>query len=101
MTDEDVRRGVEEERERFRREVEGKERRWRRARETGDRSLRYGLRAFGAIGWSIVVPTLLGVALGAWLDGRAGGGLRYTLSLMVAGLLVGFVNAWKWLQSGE
>jgi F0F1-ATPase subunit, putative len=67
----------------------------------GDRTLRHGLRAFGSIGWSIVIPTLLGIAFGGWLDRRFGGGLRYTLSFMVAGLIIGFANAWKWMQSED
>jgi len=98
MTDQERRSAVEEEREEFHREVERKEERARRAREAGDRTIQYGFGAFGVVGWSIVVPTLVGVALGAWLDARAGGGIRYTLSLMTAGLLIGMVNAWNWMQ---
>lgn len=99
MTDEERRQGVEEQREEFHRQVERKEERSRRAKEAGDRSMRYGFRSFGVIGWTIVVPTLLGIAIGAWLDARAGGGIRFTLSLMAAGLIIGMLNAWNWIHS--
>lgn len=101
MADDKLRQSVEEEREQFYRQVERQKQRSRRAREEGDRTIRHGLRAFGVAGWSIVVPTLLGIAVGAWLDGRAGGGLRFTLSLMALGLLVGAANVWKWLHNGS
>lgn len=99
MTDEEHRRGVEDEREEFCRQVERKEERSRRAREAGDQTIRHGFGAFGVVGWSIVVPTLLGIVIGAWLDTRAGGGIRYTLSLMAAGLIIGLVNVWNWIHS--
>lgn len=99
MTDDEQRRAIEEEREQFHREVERKEERSRQAREAGDRTIQHGFRAFGVVGWSIVVPTLIGIAVGAWLDARSGGGIRYTLSLMAAGLLIGIVNVWNWMQN--
>lgn len=98
-TDEQQRRTVEDEREQFHREVERKKERSRRAREEGDRTIQHGLGVFGVVGWSIVVPTLIGIAIGAWLDSRSGAGIRYTLSFMAAGLLVGIVNVWNWLHS--
>ncbi|REJ31927.1 MAG: ATP synthase subunit [Bacillota bacterium] len=98
VTDNDRPSPVEKEREEFHREVERKEERARKAREAGDRTLQYGLGVFGVVGWSIVVPTLIGVAVGAWLDARTGGGIRYTLSLMSAGLILGLVNVWNWMQ---
>src|ERR1700735_4084537 len=30
----------------------------------------FGLGMMGLVGWSVVVPTLLGAALGIWLDNR-------------------------------
>jgi ATP synthase protein I len=34
----------------------------------------FGLGMMGLIGWSVAVPTLLGAALGIWLDNRYPGG---------------------------
>jgi ATP synthase protein I len=52
-----------------------------------------GFGMMGLIGWSIVVPTLLGVILGQWIDSRSNGEHSWTLMLMVAGLSIGCFNA--------
>lgn len=57
----------------------------------------FGLGMIGLIGWSVVVPTLLGVALGLWLDGRYPGTHSWTLALLAAGLAIGCWNAWHWV----
>ncbi|MBO8142472.1 MAG: AtpZ/AtpI family protein [Firmicutes bacterium] len=88
-------------RERFRREVASQEARQRRFRREGVKGFWFGLASFGMVGWSIAVPTLLGVALGLWLDARLGGGTRYTLSLLVAGIVLGGLNVWRWLRLQE
>ncbi|HEX7041297.1 MAG TPA: AtpZ/AtpI family protein [Trueperaceae bacterium] len=69
-----------------------------RSRREERPGLARGLGASGMIGWSIAVPTLVGVALGAWLDGRADAGFSWTLTLMAVGLLVGCANAWYWAR---
>ena len=57
----------------------------------------FGLGMIGLIGWAVVVPTLLGVALGLWLDGRYPGTHSWTLALLAAGLVIGCWNAWHWV----
>ena len=57
----------------------------------------FGLGMMGLIGWSVVVPTLLGAALGVWLDQHYGGTHSWTLALLVAGLAIGCFNAWNWV----
>ncbi|MCC6543592.1 MAG: AtpZ/AtpI family protein [Nitrospirae bacterium] len=57
----------------------------------------FGLGMMGLIGWSVVVPTLLGALLGIWLDKRYPGGHSWTLTLLVAGLVIGCLNAWHWV----
>ena len=57
----------------------------------------FGLGMIGLIGWSVVVPTLLGAALGIWLDKHHPGTYSWTLALLVAGLAIGCVNAWHWV----
>ncbi|MEO6354262.1 MAG: AtpZ/AtpI family protein [Burkholderiaceae bacterium] len=61
----------------------------------------FGLGMMGLIGWSVVVPTLLGAALGIWLDGRYPGGRSWTLALLVAGLVLGCFNAWHWVEKED
>lgn len=60
-----------------------------------------GLGLMGVVGWSVVVPTLLGAALGLWLDGRYPGGRSWTLALLMAGLTLGCLNAWHWVSKEE
>jgi ATP synthase protein I len=61
----------------------------------------FGLGMMGLIGWSVVVPTLLGTALGIWLDERHPGAHSWTLALLVAGLTLGCFNAWHWVAKEE
>ena len=61
----------------------------------------FGLGMMGLIGWSVVVPTLLGAALGLWLDEHHPGPHSWTLALLVAGLVVGCWNAWHWVAQED
>ncbi len=61
----------------------------------------FGLGMMGLIGWSITVPTLIGVALGLWLDKVHPGERSWTLALLVAGLLIGCFNAWHWVDKED
>jgi len=58
----------------------------------------YGLGMFGLIGWSVVVPTILGTVLGIWLDKRFPGKESWTLTFLLIGLIIGCVIAWLWLS---
>ena len=58
----------------------------------------FGLGMMGVIGWSVVVPTLLGAALGVWLDKHYKDLHSWTLTLLIAGLLLGCFNAWYWVD---
>ena len=58
----------------------------------------FGLGMMGLVGWSVVVPTLLGAALGNWLDKHNDGKHSWTLALLVVGLTIGCVNAWHWVD---
>jgi ATP synthase protein I len=61
----------------------------------------FGLGMMGLVGWSVVVPTLLGAALGIWLDKRHPGKHPWTLALLVVGLSVGCLNAWHWVAKED
>jgi ATP synthase protein I len=58
----------------------------------------FGLGMMGLVGWSVAVPTLLGAALGIWLDKHHPGEHSWTLALLVAGLGIGCFNAWRWVS---
>jgi len=61
----------------------------------------FGLGLMGIVGWSIVVPTLLGAALGVWLDRHYAATHSWTLALMAAGLVLGCFNAWIWVAKED
>jgi ATP synthase protein I len=61
----------------------------------------FGLGLMGLIGWSVTVPTLLGTALGIWLDKHHAGQHSWTLALLVAGLTIGCWNAWHWVAQED
>ncbi len=67
-----------------------------RARRDGAPGVWSGLGMMGLIGWSVVVPTLAGAALGIWLDARHPGTHPWSLALLMAGLVLGCLNAWRW-----
>jgi ATP synthase protein I len=68
-----------------------------RARRDSAHGVWFGLGMMGLVGWSVAVPTLLGAALGLWLDARHAGTRSWTLALLVAGLCIGCLNAWRWV----
>jgi ATP synthase protein I len=78
--------------------IAAKEARRISARKESDHSLLFGLSIFGIVGWSVVIPTLLGVALGIWIDGRWPGRFSWTLMLLFGGLILGCLNAWYWVS---
>ena len=69
---------------------------WRRE---GERSLGRNLAMIGALGWTIVLPTLVGIFAGRWLDRSFATGVFWTLGLLVAGLAIGCTLAWKRMHS--
>jgi len=69
-----------------------------RARREMPRSLWLSLGMMGLVGWSVAVPTLVGVALGWWIDRAWPGRVSWTLTLLLVGLVLGCVNAWRWVR---
>jgi ATP synthase protein I len=53
----------------------------------------------GILGWSIVVPTLLGVLAGRALDRHLGTRVLFTGCLLVVGLALGCAIAWRRITS--
>ncbi|QDU65262.1 AtpZ/AtpI family protein [Engelhardtia mirabilis] len=61
----------------------------------------FGLGMMGLVGWSVVVPTLAGAAFGIWLDRSQPGAFSWTLSMLLAGLMIGCLNAWYWVAKED
>jgi ATP synthase protein I len=87
--------------ETFASQVGAKAARKLRARRHATSGVWFGLGMMGLIGWSVVVPTLLGAALGIWLDKHHAGRHSWTLALLVAGLAIGCLNAWFWVANED
>jgi ATP synthase protein I len=49
----------------------------------------------GRFGWAIVIPTLLGVLVGRWLDRIFATGVMFTAALVMVGAAVGFWMVWN------
>jgi ATP synthase protein I len=79
------------------RQVGTKAERKLRAQRNVNRTVWLGLGMMGLIGWSVAIPTLLGAALGLWLDKHYPVSFSWTLTMLIVGLFVGCLNAWHWV----
>jgi len=57
-----------------------------------------GLGAFGIVGWSIAVPTVGGAFLGLWLNRVAPQDFSWPIALILGGVVVGAIIAWRWID---
>jgi ATP synthase protein I len=80
------------------REVQAKEARKLKARSRKGGGVWFGLGMFGLIGWSVAIPTLVGVALGLWIDRNWPSRFSWTLMLLILGVILGSWNAWHWVS---
>lgn len=69
-----------------------------RARQKNRYTAWFGLGMFGLVGWSVAVPTLIGIAVGLWLDHQWPGRPSWTLTLLIIGVALGCLNAWYWVR---
>jgi ATP synthase protein I len=81
----------------FANEVGEKANRKLKALSENKRSVWFGLGMFGIIGWTVAVPTLLGAALGIWLDKKHPESFSWTLTFLILGLFAGCLIAWHWI----
>ena len=81
----------------FSRQVSEKAARKLKAQRHVTQTVWSGLGMMGMVGWSVAAPTLLGAALGLWLDKHLPGGHSWTLALLAIGLGLGCFNAWYWV----
>ena len=79
--------------------IRSTDRRHRTWLRDGEPSVGRRLAQIGVLGWIVVVPMLIGVVLGRWLDQRLGSGLLCTAPLLMIGAALGCWSAWRWMQS--
>ena len=70
----------------------------RRGREDPEPSLGSRLGQIGVLGWQVVIPMLVTLALGRWLDHRLGTGVFFSAPLLMIGAAIGFALAWRWMH---
>ncbi|HNY66081.1 MAG TPA: AtpZ/AtpI family protein [Deltaproteobacteria bacterium] len=94
-------RGEEERRRReseLLRQVRARERRHERAERNRRSSVMFGLGMIGIVGWAVAIPTLIGVAVGIWMDERWPSAHSWTLTMLFLGVILGCLNAWFWVR---
>lgn len=79
-------------------EIARKAKRKKDALSRRERNELYGLGMFGLVGWAVAIPTVLGTAMGMWMDEQAHSQFSWTLAMLLAGVSIGCMNAWYWVQ---
>jgi len=82
----------------FRRRIAVKERRKLKGRREKGQDVWFGLGMFGLVGWSVTIPTLLGTALGVWVDRTWESQYSWTLMGLLIGVILGCLQAWYWVR---
>jgi ATP synthase protein I len=83
----------------FSRQVGAQAARKLKAQRRGPTSVWFGLGMSGLVGWTVAIPTVGGAALGIWIDTRHPSSYSWALMLLLAGLVLGCLNAWHWVHS--
>jgi ATP synthase protein I len=83
----------------FSRQVGAQAARKLKAQRRATKSIWFGLGMSGLIGWSVTVPTLIGTAIGIWVDRHYPTTYSWTLMLLLMGLVFGCANAWHWVDA--
>ncbi len=74
------------------------ERRADAVRQQREPSFAARLGQIGVLGWAIVAPILIGVAVGRWLDWALKTGIFFTAPLIMLGAAAGLWTAWRWMH---
>jgi ATP synthase protein I len=72
-----------------------------RGRQRSYRSLWRPVAMVGLIGWTVVVPMLIGIAVGTWIDRTWPSHFSWTLMLLVGGLGFGCMSAWTRIKDEQ
>ncbi len=96
---EDQRADVSNDETNFSRQVGAQAARKLRAQRRATKSVWLGLGMSGLVGWSVTIPTLIGAALGLWVDKHYPTRFSWTLMLLLIGLIIGCFTAWNWVDS--
>ncbi len=78
--------------------VRKEKKRQREWREEGEQSVIRFVGQIGVLGWMIVIPALIGLFVGRWIDQKLGTGIFWSAPLLFVGVVIGFWSAWKWMH---
>lgn len=85
----------------FTRKVDIKEKRRIKGKTHKDETVWFGLGMIGVVGWSVAIPTLIGTAIGLWIDQSWPSRFSWTLMLLVLGVALGCLDAWYWVKKAR
>jgi len=85
----------------FTKKVGAKEARKIKGKAQKDEGIWFGLGVVGIVGWSVVIPTLIGTAIGIWIDGTWPSRFSWALMLLILGVALGCLNAWYWVKKAR
>lgn len=63
-----------------------------------DKKLWQGLASFTQLSYLILIPILLCLLLGKWIDDKAGSEGLWTAIFVIVGIAAGLRNLWVWCQ---
>ena len=72
-----------------------RQKRWLR---DGDASVSRRLAQIGVLGWITVIPMLVAIFVGRWLDRTYHTGIFWTAPLLMLGAALGCWSAWRWIR---
>jgi len=87
--------------EEFTKKVCKKERRRIKGKAQQADTVWFGLGMMGIVGWSIAIPTLIGTAIGLWIDRTWPSRFSWVLMLLILGVAIGALNAWYWVKKAR
>ncbi|WP_396333377.1 AtpZ/AtpI family protein [Burkholderia anthina] len=70
----------------------------RQARHVPEPTLGSRLGQIGMLGWVVVIPALLALWLGRWLDRHFHTGVFFSAPLLMLGAAFGLWSAWRWMH---
>lgn len=78
--------------------IKGKAKRKVRARQERSSGIWSWLGMWGMVGWSVALPSVVGVIFGSYIDRIWEGTIIWSITLLFVGLVLGCLNAWFWIR---
>jgi len=75
--------------------VELRQQRVKHWQDFGERSIGQNLSMIGSLGWLVILPTLLGLGLGRFLDQAFNSGIFWSAAFIFLGVAFGSYLAWR------